>query len=72
MLKSRAMSETIPTVEEVRALLAKRPRNITYEKIAKASNCSVDWLKQFAAGKVGENSSYQRIVAVYTYLNSVH
>lgn len=63
--------EHLPTLIEVRELIANRPRNVELEHVAKAAEASISWVKQFAAGKITK-PDYNKVVAVYKFLSAVH
>lgn len=59
----------MPTVEEVRESIKRRPAIINLIDIATAAGCSESWLKQFIAGKI-EKPGYDKICAIVSYLNN--
>lgn len=59
----------LPTLEQVRTLIAERPATVKLKHIATAANCSMSWLKQIRNGEI-KNPSYEKVKAILAFLNS--
>lgn len=61
--------EKLPTLEEIRAVIANRPRSLKLKDIAKAQQVSISFLKEVLSGKTTD-PSYPRLASVYEYVRN--
>ena len=60
---------SMPTIDEVRAMIRKRPSDINLIDVAVSAGCSESWIKQFLAGKI-ESPGYDKICLIVNFLNN--
>jgi len=60
----------LPTLDEVRVLIASRPSNVSLEDVAKGANVELPWLKTLVIGRF-ENPGYSRVRQVHEFLLSI-
>lgn len=64
------MTTPLPTIDEVKTLIQKRPADITLKQISQKTKLPEGWLSMFHQGKA-TNPSYDRIKTLYEYLKSL-
>ena len=60
---------TFPTLDEVRQMIEKRPRDVSLETIAEAVGRSEAWVKKLASGDIPK-PGYDAVIKVVEFLDS--
>lgn len=60
---------SMPTIEDVKAMVRNRPAVVNLTDVASAAGCSESWLKQFLAGKI-KKPGYDKICLIFNFLNN--
>jgi len=59
--------DTLPTLEEIKALIERRPRNVELIQIARAAGATEAWLHQVIGGNT-KDPGYEKMRRVYEFL----